>query len=390
MKNLALRFRPQNLDELYEQDEVLQVFKKFLAAKNLPNSIFYGESGVGKTSFARILAKELSYDFYEFNGGNFSINELRKILNIYENSLTKALIFIDEIHRLSKNQQDALLLPLENKKALFFGASTENPSFVLTKALNSRLLTFEFKPLANFEKILSRVQKELSFEIDEEAKEYLFKSSNFDARAMLNLLEFALVLDKKISLKNLKILRQSSLSESVVSDEKHYNLISAFIKSIRGSDVDAGLYYLARMIKASESADFIARRLVILASEDIGNANPNALNIAVNTLEAVKNIGFPEARIILAQAVVYLASSPKTNSSYLAIDKALAFVEKEEEKALPKHLINQSSAYIYPHDFGGFVEQKYKNNDELFYESKKIAFEKTLDDWREKIKKKEI
>lgn len=390
MKNLALKFRPKNLDEFCEQDEIVQIFKKFLAAKNIPNSIFYGESGVGKTSFARILAKELSYDFYEFNGGSFSVNELRKVLNVYENSLTKALIFIDEIHRLSKNQQDALLLPLENKAALFFGASTENPSFVLTKALNSRLLTFEFKPLANFEKILARVQKEFSFEIDEEAKAYLFQSSNFDARAMLNLLEFALTLDKKITLKNLKLLRQNSLNESVVSDEKHYNLISAFIKSIRGSDVDAGLYYLARMIKANESADFIARRLLILASEDIGNANPNALNIAVNTLEAVKNIGFPEARIILAQAVIYLASSPKSNASYLAIDKALAFVENEKEKNLPEHLINYNSAYLYPHDFGGFVEQKYKNNDELFYKSKNVGFEKTLEDWREKIKKREL
>lgn len=386
MKDLALKFRPKSLNELCEQDEVVSLFKLFIAKQNVPNSIFYGQSGVGKTSFARILAKELNRDFYELNGGNFSLSELRKILQTYENSLIKPLIFIDEIHRLSKIQQDALLLPLEAKSALFIGASTENPIYILSKAIGSRVMFFEFKQIENFDKILARVKSEIEFEIDSEAKDYLFKSSNFDARAMLNLLEFALTIDKKVSLKNLKLLRANSLNESSLSDETHYNLISAFIKSIRGSDIDASIYYLARMIEAGQSADFIARRLVISASEDIGNANPNALSIAINAMNAVKNIGFPEARIILAQAVIYLASCPKSNSSYKAIDKALEFVQNEKKKSVPNHLINRSDDYLYPHDFGGFVEQTYKNNDEVFYQTDLIGFEKTLNEWILKIK----
>ncbi|KEA45341.1 ATPase AAA [Campylobacter mucosalis] len=388
----ALNFRPKTLDEICGQSEIVAVFKKFIANEKIPHSIFYGLAGCGKTSFARAVARAMSYDFYEFDGGNLKVDEFRKILNNYKNALNKPLFFIDEIHRLSKTQQEALLVPMENYAAIIIGASTENPFFTLSSGIRSRSMLFEFKPLnsADFEKLLLNVQKNVNFSIENDAKEYLFKSSGGDARSFLNLLEFALTIDTNVTLQNLKILRANAVSEGVSSDDTHYELASALIKSLRGSDIDASLYYLARLINAGESADFIARRLVIFASEDIGNANPNALNLATNTLIAVSKIGFPEAKIILSQCVVYLASSPKSNSSYLAINKAINYVKTEPKLEIPKYLINNSpdkKFYKYPHDFGGWIEQKYLEKPLKFYESKRIGFEKTLDEWVEKIKK---
>lgn len=369
--SLALRFRPKNLNELLGQKELVEVFKKFLKLQKLPHSIFFGVAGSGKTSFARAVANEFGLDFYEFDGGNFKLEELRKIIENYKESLYKPLIFIDEIHRLNKTQQEMLLVPMENYRCIIIGASTENPYFVLSSGIRSRSMLFEFKALKpdELEVLLQRVKDELGFEIDEDAKDFILKSG--DARAMLNVLEFALVLDsKKISLENLKKLRPSVQSEGVSSKDTHYLLASALIKSLRGSDVDAALYYLARLIDAGESADFIARRLVIFASEDIGNADSNALNLAVSTLSAVKNIGYPEARIILAQCVVYLASSIKSNSSYKAINKALDFVRNNEALEIPSYLNNHTSQnYLYPHDFGGWVEQKYLSQALSFYQS---------------------
>lgn len=369
--SLALRFRPKNLNELLGQKELVEVFKKFLKLQKLPHSIFFGVAGSGKTSFARAVANEFGLDFYEFDGGNFKLEELRKIIENYKESLYKPLIFIDEIHRLNKTQQEMLLVPMENYRCIIIGASTENPYFVLSSGIRSRSMLFEFKALKpdELEVLLQRAKDELGFEIDEDAKDFILKSG--DARAMLNVLEFALVLDsKKISLENLKKLRPSVQSEGVSSKDTHYLLASALIKSLRGSDVDAALYYLARLIDAGESADFIARRLVIFASEDIGNADSNALNLAVSTLSAVKNIGYPEARIILAQCVVYLASSIKSNSSYKAINKALDFVRNNEALEIPSYLNNHTSQnYLYPHDFGGWVEQKYLSQALSFYQS---------------------
>ena len=252
-------------------------------------------------------------------------------------------------------------------------------------------MLFEFKPLDShdFQRLLTCVSDEIKFDINDEAKEYLFKSSGGDARSFLNLLEFALNLDTNITLENLKILRANAVSEGVSEDDTHYHLASAFIKSLRGSDENAVIYYLARLIDAGESADFIARRMVIFASEDIGNANPNALNLATSTLTAVSKIGYPEARIILSQCAVYLAHSPKSNSSYLAINSALKYVKNEQPLKIPPYLVNtdpQIKNYLYPHDFGGWVEQKYLEKPLKFYESKGIGFEKTLDEWIGKIK----
>ncbi|EAK2884335.1 replication-associated recombination protein A [Campylobacter upsaliensis] len=380
--SLALTFRPNNLDEILGQYELVEVFKKFIAMQKLPHSLFFGVAGSGKTSFARAVAKEFGLDFYEFDGGNFKLEELRKILESYKNSLYKPLIFIDEIHRLSKTQQEMLLIPMENYRLILIGASTENPYFVLSQGIRSRSMLFHFKALGveELELLLKKVQKNLNFTLDDDAKDFLLKSG--DARSMLNLIEFVLVLEQKhINLKNLKKLRNTANSEGVSSKDTHYLLASALIKSLRGSDVDAALYYLARLIDGGESADFIARRLVIFASEDIGNADSKALILATSTLEAVKNIGYPEARIILAQCVIYLASAMKSNSSYKAINEALHFVRNNPPLPIPAYLNNnapQSKDYLYPHDFGGYVEQKYLSQALKFYYSKGIGEEKIL------------
>ena len=393
MQNFALKFRPRSLDEVCGQRELVGIFKKFIENKKIPHSIFYGPAGCGKTSFARVVARSMEYDFYEFDGGNLKIEEFRKILKNHENALTKPLFFIDEIHRLSKTQQEALLIPMENYRAAIIGASTENPYFTLSSGIRSRSMLFEFKPLSSedFEKLLERVRGEVKFDISDEAKAYLIKSSGGDARGLLNLLEFAVSLGEEITLANLKTLRANAVSEGVSEDDVHYGLASAFIKSLRGSDENAVIYYLARLIDAGESADFIARRMAIFASEDIGNANPNALNLAANALAAVSKIGFPEARIILAQCAMYLAHSPKSNSSYKAINAALAYVKTEQPLAIPPYLINtapEAKDYLYPHSFGGWVEQKYLQKPLKFYESNGIGFEKTLDEWLAKIKSK--
>ncbi|TKX33738.1 replication-associated recombination protein A [Campylobacter taeniopygiae] len=389
--SLALEFRPKKLDEIIGQKDLVEIFKKFITMQKLPHSLFYGVAGCGKTTFARAIAKDFGLDFYEFDGGNFKLEELRKILDQYKNSLYKPLIFIDEIHRLNKTQQEMLLIPMENYRCIIIGASTENPYFVLCSGIRSRSMLFEFKTLKakDLEILLKKVQEKLGFDIDDEAKDFLVKSA--DARSMLNLLEFALVLDpKNINLNNLKKLRNGVNSEGVSQKDTHYILASAMIKSLRGSDVDAALYYLARLIDAGESADFLARRLIIFASEDIGNADPNALNLAVSTLIAVKNIGYPEARIILSQCVVYLASALKSNSSYKAINKALDFVKNNEALDIPNYLNNnhpERKNYLYPHDFGGWIEQKYLSKNLKFYESKGIGEEKKLLENLAKMKK---
>lgn len=392
--NLAAEFRPNSLDTIIGQRHITKVFEKFIIADNIPHSLFFGPAGCGKTTMARVVASVMNYDFYEFDGANVKSDDVRKIIAKYSDGLLKPLIFIDEFHRLSKTQQETMLIPTESQKCVLMGATTENPKFVVSSGIRSRMMIFEFTAVTNddLECLLKRVRDKLEFTIDNDAKNYLISSSGGDARSLLNLLEYALCVENHITLKMLKTLRPSSQGEGISSADVHFDLASPFIKSLRGSDVDAAIYYLARMIVAGEEPAFIARRMVIFASEDIGNANPNALNLAVSTMQAVSKIGYPEARIILAQCVVYLACSPKSNSSYVAINTALKYVIESEPEGIPRYLINTDDAhenYLYPHDFGGWVEQKYKFNDEIFYESKLIGFEKTLDEWLKKIKHKE-
>lgn len=390
----ALTYRPKNFDEVYGQEHLTggnAPFRVLLEKNNMPHSMFFGPAGSGKTTLAKIVSKVLDAQFYELDATSLKVDEFRKIFKSHQHSLVKPIIFIDEVHRLSRTQQEVLLLPMENHEAIIIGASTENPYHVLSSGIRSRSMLFEFNPLDEkaLEGILLHVKKKEGFSIDDEAKNYIIHSSSGDARAMLNLLEYSLHVSNDITLNIVKNLRSHALKDGVSSKDTHYNLISAFIKSLRGSDINAVIYYLARMIDGGESADFIARRMVIFASEDIGNANPNALNLASSTLNAVSSIGYPEARIILSQCAIYLASCPKSNSSYKAINEALSHVKQNPPLKIPKHLKNPSNEYLYPHDFGGWVKQDYLQKPLKFYESKNIGFEKTLNEWVEKIKNKE-
>ncbi len=394
MTDLSNQYRPKTLDEFLGQSHIIGKDKplyKLIKQKDIPHLFFYGKPGTGKTTLAKIIAKEIGNDYYYFNATTIKVEDLRKVFDRYKDSFIKPLIFIDEVHRLSKNQQEVLLPIMENYSAIIIGASTENPFFTLTSAIRSRSFLYEFLPFSYDElvSILDIVIKDLDIKMDKESKDYLIYSSSGDARAMLTLLNFSIKIDKEIKLETLKSLRANVIGDGVSSSSSHYDLASAMIKSLRGSDIDAALYYMARLIDGGESVDFITRRFVIFASEDVGNANPNALNLAVSTMIACNKIGYPESRIILSQCAIYLASSPKSNSSYKAINKALEEIKSGKILEIPKHLDSQHIGYLYPHDFGGYIEQEYLKEDLKLYNSLDIGFEKTLNEWLKKIKSKE-
>ena len=382
--------RPKNFDDLVGQEHLSSLDSplRILCEKQaLGHSFFYGPAGTGKTSLARVIASTMDLPFYEFNATSLKIEQLRKIFEQYKNALQKPLIFIDEVHRLAKNQQEVLLPVMENNSVLVIGASTENPFFSLTSAIRSRSMLFELKNISD-DSLLTLVHKVLestAITLEDDAREYLVKSSGGDARAMLKLLEFCSNIDNHITLEVLKSLRPNAISAGSSEAGVHYDLTSALIKSIRGSDADAGIYYLARLIEGGESADFIARRLVILASEDIGNANPQALTLTTSCMTSVSKIGFPEARIILAQAVVYLCASPKSNSSYLAINEALNAVKNGKHLEIPEALKQQHKGYLYPHDFGGYVKQTHLTEQLKFVELKSVGYEKKMKEWIENL-----
>jgi len=390
MVNLALKYRPKTLNELIGQPHLLAedaVLRKLIENDALPHTFFYGPPGCGKTTIARVIANILERPFYEMNATSLKIEDLRKIFKEYNNALQKPLIFIDEVHRLSKNQQEVLLPFMENSAALIIGASTENPYYSLTSAMRSRSHLFELTSISEKE-MLTYLEKILLLEdinIVDDAKEYLVFSSGGDVRAMLNLLESASAITSAITIEVLKQIRPHAMQAGSSESESHYELTSAMIKSIRGSDVDASIYYLARLIDGGEPAEFIARRLAILASEDIGNANPPALNLASSTLNIVKHIGYPEARISLSQLVIYLASSPKSNAAYMAINTALDAIKEGEIHPIPSHIKTHAKEYLYPHDHNGWVKQSYLSKPQNFYHTKQIGFEKQLWQWHIKI-----
>ncbi len=392
MQNLSRYFRPKTIEEVIGQEHLVSpdaAFYKLLKKGEMPHCLFHGPPGTGKTTMAKIIASELDAPYYELDATSLKVEQFRKIFSTHKGALVKPVIFVDEVHRLSKTQQEVLLIPMENNEAIMIGASTENPYFSLTAGIRSRSLLFEFKPLTfdALSSLVDKAQREISFVIDEDAKAYLIHSSAGDSRAVLNLLEFAVKVDNHVTLEILKSLRPTMLKDGMSSDDSHYNLASAMIKSIRGSDVDAALYYLGRLIDGGESVEFITRRLVILASEDIGNANPHALNLAVSTQSATSKIGYPESRIILSQCVIYLASSPKSNAAYKAINSVLSYIENEPRLEVPDALKSPSPrGYLYPHDYNGWVKQNYLQKKVTFYTSSGMGFEKTLDEWLGKIK----
>ena len=391
MSDFTQLLRPSTFDEIVGQEHLSasNAPLRILCEKNtLGHSFFYGPAGCGKTSLARIIAKEMALPFYEFNATSLKIEQLRKIFEQYKNALQKPLIFIDEVHRLAKNQQEVLLPVMENNSVLIIGASTENPFFSLTSAIRSRSMLFELKAIHTdaLHTLVNKAKAKEHLALDAQTQAYLVLSSGGDARAMLKLLEFASHVSSTITLEILKSLRPQALQAGSSEAGVHYELISALIKSIRGSDENAAIYYLARLIEGGESADFIARRLVILASEDVGNANPQALTLTTSALTSVSKIGFPEARIILAQAVIYLCASPKSNASYEAINKALSYVKNDKILDIPQHIKPNADSYLYPHDFGGYVAQEYLSKELHFVSLKKIGFEMKMKEWLEKIK----
>ncbi|EON78724.1 ATPase, AAA family [Lunatimonas lonarensis] len=379
---LAERMRPSKLEELIGQDH-LSSPKSFLyraiKAGNVPSLILWGPPGVGKTTIANIIANEVKAPFYTLSAVSAGVKDIREVIE-KARFQQGVVLFIDEIHRFNKSQQDALLGAVEKGVIRLIGATTENPSFEVNAALLSRCQVFTLNALGKAE-LEKMIQQALSndaalkkLRVDLRETDALLRISGGDGRKLLNLLEIVLegigedpvvVTDEKVM-----AIAQQKVALYDKSGEQHYDIISAFIKSIRGSDPNAAVYWLARMIEGGEDVKFIARRLIILASEDIGNANPNALLLATNCFQAVNVIGYPEARIILSQCVTYLASSPKSNASYLAINQAQSLVRQQGDLPVPLHLrnaptklmkdLNYGKEYKYSHDYeNNFISQEY-------------------------------
>ncbi|MDP1802447.1 MAG: replication-associated recombination protein A [Bacteroidota bacterium] len=387
MQPLAERMRPQSLDQYIGQQHIIGVgsaLRNAILQNLLPSILFWGPPGVGKTSLALIIATELKRPFYHLSAINSGVKEVREVIekasdnNIFNQN--KPVLFIDEIHRFSKSQQDSLLGAVEKGVVTLIGATTENPSFEVIPALLSRCQIYVLKNLEEQELVdlFTNAIKNDEFlktkTIIVKEHEALLRISGGDARKLLNALEIVVnsSTSNTIEITNELVLTviQQNLALYDKSGEQHYDIISAFIKSIRGSDPNAAVYYLARMIKGGEDPLFIARRLLILASEDIGNANPNALLLANNCFNAVNVIGMPESRIILSQCVTYLACSAKSNASYMAIDEASALVDKTGDLPVPLHLrnaptklmknLNYGKEYKYAHSFdNNFIDQEF-------------------------------
>ncbi len=389
---LAYRIRPKTLEEYIGQEHVIgkgKILYRTIKADRLSSIILFGPPGCGKTSLARVISETTKYKFYKINAVTSGVAEIKKVVeetqNFMLNPTGKSILFIDEIHRFNKLQQDALLPYVENGTIILIGATTENPYFEVNKALISRSMVIKLNPLTeeNIYTILRNALNrkdglgEYNIKIEEKTLKKLAQISNGDVRTALNGLEVAVLTttmdsDGYINITD-EVIKNSIQERKAIFDkngDSHYDNISAFIKSMRGSDPDATLFYLARALKGGEDPVFLARRIVICASEDVGMANPQALIVATSAMQAVHMIGMPEAKIILAEAAVYVATSKKSNASYLGINRALEDVETKDTGEIPMHIRNAPveemknlgyhEGYLYPHDFPGhFVNQQY-------------------------------
>jgi len=410
---LADRMRPKSLAAFVGQEHLVgedKVLRKAIESDELVSMIFWGPPGVGKTTLAEIIASETKSDFYQMSAVTAGVADIRKVLEkagVNRKLAKRTVLFIDEIHRFNKAQQDALLHSVEDGTVLLIGATTENPSFEVNAPLLSRCRVYRMNALT-FEELEVIVKSALSkdellnkekIEFENNADKLLINISGGDARSALNALELTTRLAKKSATDNVKvteeIIKEALQTKTTMYDKKgeyHYDVISAFIKSVRGSDPNAALYWLARMIEAGEDPKFIARRLIILASEDIGNADPQALVVATSAFTAVTYIGMPEGSLVLAQATTYLASAPKSNASYKAIGAARRDIRENPVGAVPMHLRNAptklmkqegyAEGYLYPHDYDeNFVEQHYlpeELRDRIYYQPTENGFEKQI------------
>ncbi len=412
---LADRMRPENLDEFIGQNHIVgkgKFLQRSIQADRLASMIFYGPPGTGKTTLAMIIANTTSMIFEKLSAVTSGVKDIRKVIKRAEESLKmegkRTILFIDEIHRFNKSQQDALLPFVEKGIIILIGATTENPYFEVNKALLSRAKVIKLNPLTddNIKELILRALKDeekgmgnFKVNIHEEAIDYLVHVSNGDGRIALNSLELGILTTPKdsegfinIDIETIKDCIQEKWISYDKGGDEHYDTISAFIKSMRGSDPDATLYWLAKMIVAGEDPKFIGRRIIICASEDVGNADPKALSIAVDAFKAIDIIGMPEGRIPLAQAAVYVACAPKSNASYMGINKALNDVKKDKIGGVPKHLRDKSykgaaklghgKSYKYPHDYpDGFTDQQYLPNNKIgvkYYEPTGHGYEKMI------------
>mgnify|MGYP000543140435 FL=1 len=389
---LAHRVRPQTLDEFIGQEEILgkdKILYRTIKADRLSSIILWGPPGCGKTSLARVISNTTKYKFTKLNAVTAGVGDIKNAIEEAKNPLLnptgKCILFIDEIHRFNKLQQDALLPFVENGTVILIGATTENPYFEVNKALISRSMVFKLEPLTEndiFKVLKKALEKpeglgEYKIKITDDTLYKIAETANGDVRTALNGLEVAVLTTKMgadgyITITD-KIAKESVQSRKAIFDkngDRHYDNISAFIKSMRGSDADATVFYLARALNGGEDPMFLARRIVIAASEEVGLANPNALVVATSAMEAVHMVGMPEARIILSQAALYVANSKKSNASYLAINKALEDVSSKDTGEVPMHIRNApiegmkkdgyGVGYKYPHDYPGhYVEQQY-------------------------------
>ena len=412
---LADRMRPTTIDEFVGQEHLLGQGKflyRSIKADRITSMIFFGPPGTGKTTLAMIIANSTNMLFEKLSAVTSGVKDIREVMERAEESLKlynkRTILFVDEIHRFNKSQQDALLPFVERGIIILIGATTENPYFEVNKALLSRVMILKLESLNkdNLKKLinnaLSNIEKglgEYKVAITDEAIDYLLTIAEGDGRTILNSLEIGVLSTPEdedgiiqVDLESIRSSIQIKTARYDKDGEEHYDTISAFIKSMRGGDPDATLYWLAKMINAGEDPKFIGRRIIICASEDVGNADPNALNVAVSAFNAVNVIGMPEGRIPLAQAAVYIATAPKSNASYLGIDRALEDIKSKEIGKVPSHLrdgsypgaykLGNGIGYKYPHDYeGAYIPQQYLPDefvDKRYYEPTENGYEKEI------------